>query len=127
MKLYKFLLPLFAATSLFAEEGESVGYNSQGGFMQMMIMISIAMVFFYFILYRPEQKRRKKAETMRNAIKKGDRVTAMGIIGTIAQVKEQTVIVKMYKGGEIEFLKGAITDVQPQTEEKAETVEISSF
>ena len=116
------MLPaLLTAGFLFAEEGEAVAQNAQGGgFSQTLIMIGIALLFFYFILFRPEQKRRKKAESLRNSLKKGDRVTAMGIIGTVSQVKDNTVIVKMVDGSKVEFLKAAITDVQPATEEKAE-------
>jgi preprotein translocase subunit YajC len=123
-----FLLPaLLTGSLLFAEEGEAVANNSQGGFMQTIVMIGIALVFFYFILYRPEQKRRKKSEQMRNSLKKGDRITAMGIIGTVSSVKDNTVIVKMCDGAKVEFLKGAITDVQPATEEKTEKeTELSS-
>jgi preprotein translocase subunit YajC len=88
-----------------------------------MIMIAIAMTFFYFILWRPEQKRRKALETQRDALKKGDRVTAMGIIGTVLKIQEQTVILKMYDGAKIEVLKGAITDVLPGSEEDAKKIE----
>lgn len=87
------------------------------GFTQTLIMIGIAFLFFYLILWRPEQKRRKAAEAQRNSLKKGDRVTAMGIVGTIANVKEHTVIVRMVDGNKIEFLKAAITEVIPGTEE----------
>lgn len=122
MKKSLLVLPaLLTAGFLFAEEGEAVAQNAQGGgFTQTLIMIGIALLFFYFILFRPEQKRRKKAEQLRNSLKKGDRVTAMGIIGTVSQVKDNTVIVKMVDGNKVEFLKAAITDVQPAIEEKAE-------
>ena len=84
---------------------------------QTLIMIGVALVFFYFILWRPEQKRKKAAETQRNSMKIGDKITAMGIIGTIARIQDTTVIVKMYDGSKVEFLKAAITDVQPASEE----------
>lgn len=90
---------------------------------QTMVMISIAFLFFYFLLMRPEQKRRKAQEDQRNALKKGDRVTAMGIIGTVLRIEEQTVILKMYDGSKIEVLKGAISDVIPGTEEDAKKAE----
>lgn len=88
-----------------------------GGLTQTIIMIGIALVFFYFILWRPEQKRRKNAEQMRSSLKKGDRVTAMGILGRVEKINEQTVVLKMVDGAKIEFLKAAITDVQASTEE----------
>lgn len=93
------------------------------GMWQTMIMISIAFLFFYFLLMRPEQKRRKAQEEQRSSLKKGDRVTALGILGTVLRVQEQTVILKMYDGSKIEVLKGAITDVVPGTEEDAKKAE----
>ena len=50
---------------------------------------------------------------MRSALKKGDRVTAMGIIGVVSSIKEHSVVLRMVEGAKIEMLKGAITDVQP--------------
>lgn len=109
--LKKSLLLLAPAVSIFAQDGASPG----GGLSQMFIMIGVALIFFYFILWRPEQKRRKVAEQMRNALKKGDHVTAMGIIGTIDKVQEHTVILKMVEGAKIEVIKAAITDVRPSS------------
>ena len=114
-KLFAFLLMLTVSLPLMAEE-EAV--RSQSSFWQTLIMIAIAIVFFYFILWRPEQRRRKEMEKKRSSMKKGDRVTAMGIVGTIERIKEkeQTVIVKMVDGSKIEFLKGAISEVKPKEE-----------
>lgn len=119
LKLCSFLLP---AAAVLADDGASAG----GGLMQTFIMIGIALVFFYFILWRPEQKRRKAAEQMRNSLKKGDRVTAMGIVGKVDRIQDQTVVLKMIDGAKIEVLKAAITDVQPGTEEEARKSEATS-
>ncbi len=91
----------------------------QSGITSTLIMIGIALVFFYFILWRPEQKRRKAAEQMRAALKKGDKVTAMGIVGKVDRIQDQTIVLKMVDGSKIEMLKAAITDVQPAQEEEA--------
>lgn len=91
------------------------------GFMQTMVMITIALVFFYFILWRPEQKRRKILDEQRNNLQKGVRVTAMGIVGIVSRVQEETVILKMVDGAKIEVLKAAITDVRLEGEEKSNT------
>ena len=45
-------------------------------------------------------------------MKLGDRITAMGIIGTLEGIQETTVILKMCDGSKIEMLKNCITDVQ---------------
>jgi preprotein translocase subunit YajC len=120
------VLPLVLTSSaLFAEGQEQVVVEQQGGFMQTLIMIGIAILFFYFILWRPEQKRRKAMEAQRSAMKKGDKITAMGIIGTLVKVSPEspTVIVKMYDGSKIELLKAAISEVHPATEEEAKKAE----
>lgn len=118
-----FSLPLLMSASLFADEAATQrGQNMY----QTFIMIGIALVFFYLILWRPEQKRRKKAESLRNSLAKGDRVTAMGIVGTVAQVKEGTVILKMVDGAKIEVMKAAISDVQSGAGQDGKQVDISS-
>lgn len=106
----KKLIPLFAFPALiFAQDATP---NAGGGMTQMILMIGLALVFFYLILWRPEQKRRKAAEAMRSSLKKGDRVTAMAIVGTIDRLTENTVVIKTVDS-KIEVLKAAITDVQP--------------
>lgn len=112
-KILACFMTLMASLPLMADETPA---RSQGSFLQTIIMIGIAIVFFYFILWRPEQKRRKAMEEKRSSMKKGDKITAMGIVGTIDRIKEQTVIVKMVDGAKIEFLKGAISEVKPKEE-----------
>lgn len=106
--------------ALFAQES---GSNPQSSLMQTLMMLGLAVVFFYFILWRPEQKRRKAAEGMRGAMKKGDKATAMGIVGTIDRIKDHTVILKMVEGAKIEVLKAAITEVQPSSAEETHSSE----
>ncbi|HSX04328.1 MAG TPA: preprotein translocase subunit YajC [Rhabdochlamydiaceae bacterium] len=116
-------LGLFLSSYLGAEGEAAQPAAREGNFMQTLIMIGIAVLFFYFILWRPEQKRRKAMEQQRSALKKGDRVTAMGIIGTVAQIKDNSVILRMVDGAKIEVLKNAITDVQPGSEDDLKKVE----
>lgn len=105
---------LFISGSLFAEGEEQAAPPPDQSFWQTIVMIGIAFVFFYVILWRPEQKRRKALEQQRSTMKKGDRVAAMGIIGTVVRVGEQTVILKMVDGNKIEFYKAAVTDILPE-------------
>jgi preprotein translocase subunit YajC len=116
---YLFLTTLSLALSgrLFAAGEENATPPSDQSFWQTLVMIGIAFIFFYVILWKPEQKKRKALEEQRNALKKGDRVAAMGIIGTVVRVGDQTVILKMYDGAKLEFYKAAISDILPETEE----------
>jgi preprotein translocase subunit YajC len=119
----KYAVLTFLATTLysfkaFADDLDIPPPRDQGQWMSL-IMIALAFVFIYLIMWRPEQKRRKALDEQRNALKKGDKVTAVGIIGTVLRVQEQTVILKMYDGAKIEVLKAAISDVHPGSEEDA--------
>ena len=50
---------------------------------------------FYFLLIRPENKRKKEAEAMRSAMKKGDKITTIGgIVGTIVDIKEDKIVIE---------------------------------
>lgn len=112
------VVPLMA---LFAEEEPPM--SPEGSPWQGLVMVAIAFAFFYFILWRPEQRRRKEIEAKRMALQKGDRVTAMGIIGTVVKIDEQTVILKMVDGSKIEFLKAAISDVLSHETDEAKKSE----
>ena len=47
-------------------------------------------------MIRPQRKQQKELEAMRNALKKGDKViTAGGIYGTVADVDDRTVLIKV--------------------------------
>ena len=46
------------------------------------IILLVAMIaVFYFLIIRPENKRKKQAENMRNSLKKGERITTIGGLG----------------------------------------------
>jgi preprotein translocase subunit YajC len=97
---------------------------SDGGVEQTLIMVGIALVFFYFILWRPESKRRKQMDEKRQGLKKGDRVVvAGGILGEVFKVQTDTIIVRLTDGAKMEVLKAAIQDVQLSTD-GTEKVEI---
>ena len=80
---------------------------------QTFMMIGVAVVFFYFILWRPEKKRRKQMETQRSSMKKGDQVTAMGIVGKVVKIEEKTVTISTGGDTKIDILKAAVTEVTP--------------
>lgn len=79
--------------------------------MHTILMLGVGILFFYFILWRPEQKRKKMLEEKKNSIKKGSKVKAMGIVGTVLKVEEDTVVLSTCDSTKIEMLKSAITDV----------------
>ena len=91
---------------------ETTTQTPAGGDLFSMILPLIAMfAVFYFILIRPENKRKKEAEQMRASIKNGDKITTIGgITGTVVDVKESRIVLET--GADqvrIEFEKWAIS------------------
>ena len=82
------------------------------GFDPTMIIMLVAMVaIFYFMLIRPEKKRKKEAENMRSALKVGDQITTIGgVIGTVVSVKDDKFVIETSADQvRIEFTKWAIS------------------
>jgi len=112
--MYTFFLPLLMAPP---PEGAEAGAGSViGSFLPFIAIILI----FYFLIIRPQNKKRKETEKMLGALKKGDKiVTIGGVYGTIQSVKETTVIVKVDDNVKLEFLRSAISNViTPAKEDK---------
>ena len=60
-----------------------------------LLMIGGMIAIFYFLLIRPENKRKKEAELIRNSLKVGDQITTIGgIIGTVVSVKDDKFVME---------------------------------
>ena len=95
-------LPLIFAQTPSASQG-----NPLLAFLPLIVMFGV----FYFLLIRPQQTRQKGLNQMIQNLKKGDRiVTSGGIIGTIAGIQNDYVIIKVGdEDTKIEILKSAVT------------------
>ena len=66
-----------------------------GGLLSPLIMLVAMFAIMYFMMIRPENKRKKEAEEMRSSIRKGDSITTIGgIIGTVVDVKENNIVIE---------------------------------
>ena len=64
-------------------------------FASLWLPLVLMLVAMYFLIWRPESKRKKEAEEMRSSLKKGDQITTNGgIVGRIVQVMEESVIIE---------------------------------
>ena len=96
--------------------------STAGSMWTTLITFGLIILIFYFLIIRPQKKRDKEARDMLAAMKKGDKiVTIGGIRGTVAVVKESTVIVKVDDNTRIEFSKNAISQILNQKPETAAT------
>jgi preprotein translocase subunit YajC len=85
-----------------------------------LLPLVILFVLMYFVLLRPQMKRQKETEKLISSIKTGDRVLAAGgIYGTVANLKEQIVVLKIADNVKIEVSRSSITSVEKAVEEKS--------
>ena len=85
--------------------------TQSGGLMGMLPMLLVMVGVFYFMMIRPENKRKKEAEQMRSSIKNGDKVTTIGgIVGTVVDVKGDNFVMETSADQvRIEFAKWALS------------------
>ena len=90
------------------------------GQMGSLVFTIVAMILiFYFFLIRPQKKQEKETKKMLDALKKGDKiVTIGGIYGTIFNVTESTVVIKVDDNTKIEFSKTAVSRVIADEDKK---------
>jgi preprotein translocase subunit YajC len=78
----------------------------------MLLPILGMLLIFYFLMIRPQQKRQKEVQKMLSAVKKGDRVlTASGLYGTVAGVKDDVLVLQIADNVKVEMIKSAVTGV----------------
>ena len=84
------------------------------------IMIVAMIAILYFLMIRPEQKRKKQAQQMRDSLKKGDMITTIGgIVGKIVMVKDNTIIIETSEDRvRMELTKWAISTTGVQTSDE---------
>lgn len=59
------------------------------------LMMVLMFAVLYFLMIRPENKRKKEAENLRTSLAVGDEITSIGgITGTVCAVKENTIVVE---------------------------------
>ena len=89
--------------------------------MEVWIMIIAMFALMYFLMIRPENKRKKEAQNMRDSLAVGDEITTIGgITGTICAVKENTIVIE--SGADrvrVELTKWAVSSKTAQAEEAA--------
>ena len=72
-------------------------------------------LIFYFLLWRPQSKRRKEHQALMSGLSKGDEVvTAGGIVGQINQVEDDFVKIQVADNLELRVQKSAVGATLPK-------------
>ena len=95
-----------------AEAAPGMGMSST------IIMLVVMLAVMYFMLIRPENKRKKEAEAMRSSLKVGDKITTIGgVVGKVVDIKDDKFVIE--SGADqvrIEFAKWAISSNETAAE-----------
>lgn len=85
-------MTLLAMPGAGAEGGAAAGQQSP---FTMIIFIAIMGVFMYFSMIRPQKKKQKEEQQMRDSLQIGDEITTIGgIVGRVVTIKDDTLIIE---------------------------------
>jgi preprotein translocase subunit YajC len=83
--------------------------GQQGGGWSMWIMLALIFVVMWFFMIRPQKKQQKELQNFRDSLKKGDKVVTIGgIYGTVAEIKEESVLIEVDNNVKIRVSKQAL-------------------
>tara|TARA_B100000809_G_scaffold154484_2_gene151841 strand:- start:3072 stop:3416 length:345 start_codon:yes stop_codon:yes gene_type:complete len=95
--------------------------SGQGNPLGFMFPMIILFAILYFMLIRPQQRREKERKALIESVKSGDRVLfSGGILGTVTNVKDHTLAIKISDNVKIEVARGAVQRVLDKGENPSE-------
>jgi len=90
--------------------------QSSSGVVNLLLLLAIPLVF-YFLLIRPQSKRRKEQLQMQSSLKPGVRVmTTSGMFATVTAVDDDGVVLEIAPGVEARFVKQAVMQIVSEAE-----------
>lgn len=92
--------------------GEQTTATPPSPWTSMLPMILAFIAIMYFLMIRPQQKREKERREMLNSLAKGDKVvTTGGMYGTVVDLSEEKVTLRVDDKVEIDFIRGAVAQI----------------
>lgn len=87
----------------------------QGGGFSLVIMLAIFAFFMYFMIWRPQSKRAKEHRNLVDTLAKGDEVvTAGGVLGKVAKISDNYILLALTDTVEIPVQKSSIVSALPK-------------
>ena len=69
--------------------------SGKSGSLSMILMMALIFAVMYFLMIRPQKKKQKEEQAMRDNLQIGDEITTIGgIVGKIVTVKDDTLIIE---------------------------------
>jgi preprotein translocase subunit YajC len=111
----------FETVQLLAMGTPPGGAGQQGSMLPMIGYMVIFFALFYFLMIRPQARREKERKKMIDEMKAGDRVLFCGgMLGTVTNVKDQVLVIKIADNVKVEAARGAVLRVLSADEKVGE-------
>jgi preprotein translocase subunit YajC len=89
--------------------------NESSGFDPTIFLLIGFMVLIYFLMIRPENKRRKAHQTMLESLEVGDEViTSGGVLGRVTKVHDQYIDISVSNNVNLKFQKNSVSNILPK-------------
>ena len=80
-----------------------------------LLMVGVFFVIFYFLLFRPQQKRAREHQSLVSKLANGDEVvTTGGILGKVTDIGDTFVTLEIADGVRIKVQKAQVTQLMPK-------------
>ncbi|WP_152398583.1 preprotein translocase subunit YajC [Paenibacillus cellulositrophicus] len=100
---------MFNQTQTF-EFAAGAGGSGGGGIVGLILPLVLMFAIFYFLLIRPQQKKQKTRTSMLSSLKKGDKVVTIGgLHGTIMEITDDIVVLRVNDVTKLTFDRGSIS------------------
>ncbi|MEU7751884.1 preprotein translocase subunit YajC [Micromonospora sp. NPDC049101] len=100
-----------------------IAAGATGGGITPVLMIVLLFGVMYFMMIRPQQKRRREAETMQSGLGPGDEVVTIGgLYGTVTGIEDDTVLIEVAPGVQTRYARAAIARVTTRAELPSEPI-----
>ncbi|MGM0480694.1 MAG: preprotein translocase subunit YajC [Pseudomonadota bacterium] len=102
----------FFISPAYAQDG-----SAAGGGMELIFMLVMFGLIFYFLIYRPQAKRVKQHKELVSSLSKGDEIlTQGGMVGRITKVSDDKdfIVIALNEDLEVTVQKSAVTSVLPK-------------
>lgn len=104
------------AQSAPAAAGQPEAPTLWGALVQMLPMLAICYLIFYFMVIRPQESKTKQHKALLEGLKKGDSVvTTTGILARVAGVEKDHVVLELAPNVKVKFLASAIARLEGET------------
>ena len=111
-------MSLFTTPAWAQDAATAAGSAPEGSAFAQFIPLILIVIVFYFLLFRPQQKRFKEHQQMLDALRRGDRiVTNGGIVGTIKKVEsdESMLQVEIAPDVTVQVARSMVSEVVSRT------------